>query len=387
MVLPYVEPGYVAHDNLDGNITGNVVITGTINHNQLGAQTLEYNVTDSQGNVAVTRIRTITVIDTTIPVINLIGDSVMNILKGVTFVDPGTTVTDNRDTDLTAVRAGSVDVFTEGTYTLTYNVSDRLGNVAITVTRTVHVLNIYEFNVVNSGYTNSQLEVMKTNDLTLNTTVDLTSFDIGSGLESDVVSKRHSVTRLIFNLSVNQNASTFGSTPGDLGITNITSKTATTVVRPGRIITVASIVNDDNSWYAPIENNESVTIIPRLGASFIIIRENNRYYVYLTNGGVLFVSGLNQPNGVTYNIVTNTGYFVDGDQVIINGEDFTFGGLGSNGSGGGAGGDPYVYTLDKQLYKLDNISGYCRMLQGIVNDKEIIINVEMLEIHKKLRMI
>jgi hypothetical protein len=46
-------------------------------------------------------------------------------------------------------------------------------------------------------------------------------------------------------------------------------------------------------------------------------------------------------------------------------------------AGGGGGGDPYVKTLSGQLYKLDNISGFCRMLQGTTDFKNFVLNVEM----------
>ena len=42
-----------------------------------------------------------------------------------------------------------------------------------------------------------------------------------------------------------------------------------------------------------------------------------------------------------------------------------------------SGGDPYVKTIYGELYKLDNISGYCRMLQGKIDNKNFVLNVEM----------
>ena len=41
------------------------------------------------------------------------------------------------------------------------------------------------------------------------------------------------------------------------------------------------------------------------------------------------------------------------------------------------GGDPYVTTLKGITYKLDNISGVCRMLQGSIDGTPLIINAEM----------
>jgi len=73
------------------------------------------------------------------PVITLNGGSTITVKLGDTFADPGTTVTDNVDKDLVAVATGGVDTSIEGTYILTYNVSDLAGNAAIAVTRNVVV--------------------------------------------------------------------------------------------------------------------------------------------------------------------------------------------------------------------------------------------------------
>lgn len=142
---PYEEPGYTATDNADGDITvTGVVVTGSINENQLGPQTLTYTATDRSGNVTQTT-RTVTVVefvpdDTTAPVISLVGGN-RTLTVGDTWIDPGYTATDDVDGDLTAqvVVTGTVDTTRAGTYTLTYTVSDSTGNTGST-TRSVTVL-------------------------------------------------------------------------------------------------------------------------------------------------------------------------------------------------------------------------------------------------------
>lgn len=53
---PWVEPGYTATDNVDGDITANVVITGSVDVNTSGNYTLTYTVSDSSNNsTSVTR--------------------------------------------------------------------------------------------------------------------------------------------------------------------------------------------------------------------------------------------------------------------------------------------------------------------------------------------
>lgn len=55
---PYVEPGATAIDDIDGDITDQVEISGTINTTAVGTQTLTYRVADRAGNTS-TAVRTI----------------------------------------------------------------------------------------------------------------------------------------------------------------------------------------------------------------------------------------------------------------------------------------------------------------------------------------
>jgi hypothetical protein len=69
----YVEPGATASDNVDGDITANIVTNNTVNTAVAGIYTVTYNVTDSQGNAAPEATRTVNVLDTEAPVITLNG--------------------------------------------------------------------------------------------------------------------------------------------------------------------------------------------------------------------------------------------------------------------------------------------------------------------------
>lgn len=91
---------------------------------------------------AETAIGTIRVLDTSVPVITLIGANPLEIYKGATFSDPGATVTDNVDATRTITGSGTVNTATVGNYTLNYNTTDAAGNPAVQVTRTVVVKSI-----------------------------------------------------------------------------------------------------------------------------------------------------------------------------------------------------------------------------------------------------
>ena len=141
---PYVDPGATAVDNVDGDLTAAIVIGGdAVNSEQLGTYVVTYDVSDAAGNAAVQRTRTVSVVDTTPPVITLLGDNPLTHEAGTPYVEPGATAVDNVDGDLTAaivVGGDEVNSDRPGTYTVTYDVTDATGNPAIQRTRTVSVV-------------------------------------------------------------------------------------------------------------------------------------------------------------------------------------------------------------------------------------------------------
>jgi hypothetical protein len=138
----YNELGATATDNLDGDISANIIITGSVNTAVAGTYFVNYNVSDSSGNTATQVTRTVNVLaDTTPPVIVLIGSATINLNVGDSYTELGATATDNLDGDITAniVIGGSVNTGLAGTYQVTYNVSDAAGNAATQVIRTINV--------------------------------------------------------------------------------------------------------------------------------------------------------------------------------------------------------------------------------------------------------
>ncbi len=128
----YVEEGYTATDNYDGDLTDRVERT-----EEDGVVT--YTVADSFGNVT-TVTRTINYKDHIAPVLELTGEEALTVEAGAAYEDPGYTATDDCDGDITdaVVVEGAVDTSTPGTYELTYTSTDAEGN-ASTLTRTVTV--------------------------------------------------------------------------------------------------------------------------------------------------------------------------------------------------------------------------------------------------------
>ena len=138
----YEDAGATARDNLDGNVTSSIQITGVDNLNQPGVHTISFNVKDKTGNVAVPVFRTVTVVDAVPPVITLNGSSSVTIHVGETYTDEGATAWDNSDGDISSLIeiSGIIPTGSPGVFTRTYKVRDKSGNVAAPLVRIIRVV-------------------------------------------------------------------------------------------------------------------------------------------------------------------------------------------------------------------------------------------------------
>lgn len=136
----FTDPGATATDSCAGAISSSIVRTGTVVTTSPGSYTLTYNVSDPSGNAAAPVSRTVTVEDTTAPVVTLVGASTISHPFLQPFTDPGATAADACNGNLTGsiVKTGTVNVQVAGDYTLTYEATDATGNKG-SVTRTVTV--------------------------------------------------------------------------------------------------------------------------------------------------------------------------------------------------------------------------------------------------------
>ena len=130
----YVEEGFAAEDNYDGDITDQV--------QKMSADGfVYYRVTDSSGNVAEVK-REIIYNDITAPELTLKGNATVYVTTGKDFVEPGYTAIDDAEGDISAKVQVTTDFDknTPGTYTATYKVIDNYGNTT-EVTRKIVVSN------------------------------------------------------------------------------------------------------------------------------------------------------------------------------------------------------------------------------------------------------
>ena len=142
MEIPTSDVGATATDTYDGDITSSIVTLSNVDTAIVGIYSVAFNVSDTSGNAAAEVTRTVNVVDTTVPVIVLLGDDSVTIEVGDTYIDAGATATDTYDGDITSsiVTVSNVDTAIVGIYSVAFNVSDTSGNAAAEVTRTVNVV-------------------------------------------------------------------------------------------------------------------------------------------------------------------------------------------------------------------------------------------------------
>lgn len=118
----YIEDGYSAYDNVDGDITDKVEV-------EVRNSKVYYNVVDSSGNKR-TKIRNIEYADNEKPTINLVGGDTVYVYKNQEYKDRGYTASDNCDGDITdkVNVINNVDTNKDGEYNISYSVVDTFGN-------------------------------------------------------------------------------------------------------------------------------------------------------------------------------------------------------------------------------------------------------------------
>ena len=123
----YIEPGYTAIDEYDGDITNKVQITGEIDTENYGEYVLTYKATDNSNNQTEVN-RIIKVVDEIKPKI-ICEQEELKIKQG-TQIDTQCKAQDNYDGDITKEMKiiGDYDINTPGTYNIQYQVKDAAGN-------------------------------------------------------------------------------------------------------------------------------------------------------------------------------------------------------------------------------------------------------------------
>ncbi|MDR0651378.1 MAG: DUF5011 domain-containing protein [Candidatus Peribacteria bacterium] len=136
---PYVEYGATVRDNYDNNIVNKLVISGTVDTSIKGTYQVSYDVTDSDGNQAETKIRTVYVMDGTSPIVLLSGANPQYVEVKTPYIEFGATAYDAVDGSLSVtINSGEVNINQTGTYYVYYTAVDTANNTG-NIQRTVIV--------------------------------------------------------------------------------------------------------------------------------------------------------------------------------------------------------------------------------------------------------
>jgi len=126
----YVEPGYTATDLVDGDVTGQVQVLGSVLDTVPGRYELRYVVSDASGNVSDTLVRVVMVLPETVPpVVTLRGPSYVEHDVHTSYVDSGYDAVDNCSGVSVVSTWTNLDTSLLGLYTYRYIAEDVRGNV------------------------------------------------------------------------------------------------------------------------------------------------------------------------------------------------------------------------------------------------------------------
>ena len=134
----YVDEGYSATDNFDEEFV--VIVSGSVNKNEIDSFTITYTATDSSGNESQV-LRVVNVVDTIDPAIKMGGRSEIDHPYGEVYEDQGAIARDNVDGDIPVVVSGEVNENELASFTITYTATDSSGN-SRSLVRTVNVVDL-----------------------------------------------------------------------------------------------------------------------------------------------------------------------------------------------------------------------------------------------------
>ena len=133
----YVDPGATATDNQVAAVEVLLDSTWGVS-DALGTYTMTYSAKDAAGNKA-TVTRTVTLVDTTGPVITINGSNPIIVQYGSNYIDAGATAVDARSGSAFVSLVSTWGTFDFGSHNMTYSATDDLGN-SSTAVRKVSVV-------------------------------------------------------------------------------------------------------------------------------------------------------------------------------------------------------------------------------------------------------
>jgi large repetitive protein len=275
---PYTDTDITANDTEQWNMTSNIMSSWSIDIHTLWTYSIEYTLTDAQGNNAIPVTRTINVIDTTSPIISLSWGNNITTIKGYIYVDTWANCTDNYDNICTIIHSWSVNTWVIGTYSIEYNAIDNQGNNATWVIRTVQVISgsipVITLNgsgtltiAQNSTYTDSWATAIDNEDW---------------NITANIVSSWTVNTNVLWTYTIIYNVIDISGNPAN----TITRTVQVTDQTPPLTPTITSIWWDNNSPYKTPDSTPSIVWNAEPWSLITIIINGITYTGYTNNTGL-----------------------------------------------------------------------------------------------------
>lgn len=137
----FVDPGFTAIDDINGNINSLVTVSSTVDSTTVGTYKVTYQVTDVAGNSTIVEREVEVTPDVTLPQISLVGSGLVTHTVNTLYADAGATASDYFNRNLTSAinSISTVNDTKVGVYTVTHEIVDLAGNKA-SIIRTVNVV-------------------------------------------------------------------------------------------------------------------------------------------------------------------------------------------------------------------------------------------------------
>jgi hypothetical protein len=123
----FVDPGVIAIDNIEGDVSSRVQTISTLDTANIGVYNVKYFVTDYSGNTSDTLYRTVIVeLNSTGPVLVLTPSLIYTMEVGTDFQDPGYTALDNNGNNINSnvIKISNINKNKVGDYTVIYSITD-----------------------------------------------------------------------------------------------------------------------------------------------------------------------------------------------------------------------------------------------------------------------
>ncbi len=139
----FIDPGAIAYDKEDGNLTSKIKIVSTVQNQTAGTYDVQYTVKDSGGKIATKTRKVIYVAkNNELPLIEILGGNPLLLQQGEAFIEPGVIGRDKEDgiiSDKVKTILNTVDSSKVGNYEVKYELTDS-GNATVHATRRVIVV-------------------------------------------------------------------------------------------------------------------------------------------------------------------------------------------------------------------------------------------------------